>query len=171
VVADPHALANPHRSCKGDDGEPGPGGKWHYPRARFNNGNPLFAADLAAVRARLTPVGLPMLMSEIRAKMKRGAIGELAYGHGDEFDVERILSTDYVLEIRLEKKMGDEPMEQLHTRIYFTEPSREPDTLKFLAMDCKHDDEKGGHDEQDAQALRAQGRLGSCDFFELKDSE
>lgn len=169
MVASEHALADPRRSCRDDNGVPGPGGKWHYPRHRFSNGNVLLATDLAAVKARLAPSSFPMLMSEIKAKMKRGELGQLTYGHGDQFDVERIYTTDYVLEIRLTKKMGDEPLDTLHTRIYFTEPSREPDTLKFLAMDCKHDADKGGHDEQDAQATRAEGRLGTCDFVELKN--
>lgn len=167
MVASPHTLANPRRTCKDTDGNAGPGGEWFYPRERFNNGNILFKADLAALKARIAPIGFPMLMAEIKAKMERGSRGELEYGHGEAFDVEKIASTDYVLEIRLDKKMGDVPMEHLHTRIYFNEPSRELDTLKFLAMDCKHDDDRGGHDEQNTHAVRAEGRLGTCDFVPL----
>jgi hypothetical protein len=169
VPASPHALADPCRSCRDAGGKPGTGGTWHYPREKTDNRNVLLATDLEAALDRVAePVGLgrKMLRSEIKAKMVRGARGELHYGRDAEVD--KIVSTDHVLEIRVTKLLGDEPVEKLHARIYFNEPARCENTLKFLALECKHDGESG-KTEQNLHAKHAEGRLGTCDFVTLPE--
>lgn len=145
----------------------GEGGEWLYPRDRTSNGTPWWREDYVTTLARFSNQGRMMLASEIKRKMERASAGRLVYGHGREFDVEKMASADHVLELRLTAQFGDDPLTRLHTRLYFNEPAGHPGELRILALRVKHDDPPG-HDEQNAHVQDAVDRLGDCDFRPLQ---
>ncbi|UKJ63951.1 hypothetical protein H1Q78_00145 [Cellulosimicrobium cellulans] len=145
----------------------GDGGTWCYPRDRSSQGTPWWREDYQATLQRFPPLARKMLASEIKRKMERGMEGRLTYGHGREYDVEKMASADHVLELRLTAQFGDEPITRLHTRIYFNEPSGYADALWLLALRVKHDDPPG-HDEQNEHVRDAAARLTDCEFLPLQ---
>ncbi|GAB3166791.1 hypothetical protein GCM10027059_26320 [Myceligenerans halotolerans] len=166
TAASPHRLAMPRRSCLDETGQPGPGGSWYVPRDKENNGSLWWKLDYAGTLNRFPRTTRALLSSQIKRKLQRAMQGSLTYGHGREYDVEKMNKTDYVLEIRFDRQWGDNPQEQLRVRIYFNEPAPRQQVLKLLKMAAKHDYPLGKQ-EQDSHALDAQGRLDSCTFERL----
>lgn len=163
-----HALAQPpgRRTCWRDEETAGDGGIWHVPRDRLTGGAPWWTEDFHRALGRFEGQPRKMLASEIKSKLERGSRGELTFGSGRAADVDLIASVEGVLEIRFGYQHGDIPLARLHTRIYFSEPAREPGVLKLLTIDCKHDFPQG-KTEQNQHASRAASRLDSCIFEPL----
>jgi hypothetical protein len=97
------------------------------------------------------------LREDIRTKMNRAERGELTFGSGRDYEVDQIVSTRIVLEIRVIDHSswddGDPEQEPLkrHTRLYFTEPDHLPDCLLALGVASKCPGPEG-LEEQNRQA-------------------
>ena len=144
---------------------PGEGGTWYYPRDKGTGSN-LWMTERSGVLAVILD-GQPrkMLASEIESKLRRGREGKLTYGAGIEHDVEKMASTDDVLELRLTRQLI-EGGGSLHTRIYFNEPAARPGEMLLLCIATKTPDAPGKQ-QQNRHAALAETRLDSCHFEEL----
>lgn len=118
------------RSCHDGDGNPGPGGDWII--ARDKRGAQYYVTSLEAFMARLpTPVVKASAKRAISNALKRASQGRCLFGPSPN-DVDSLVSTTDVLELRLLETWPMFDGEKVLLRLFFSEPVALPQTLVAL---------------------------------------
>jgi hypothetical protein len=113
--------------------------------------------ELAHLQSVLVPQAALMLRQELKDKMRRAMDGQLKYGpRRIGGDVEHMLVTRDVLELRLNAYPGDDGTHVV--RLYFSEPEELPSEMVTLYLTWKIPGPTV-KEEQDAQAVMASKRL------------
>lgn len=139
----------------------GDGGSWELCRAR-NGGTPVWDEIRRALASFPADEEL-LLRGELGRLMDLAKKGELHFGRGEGFDVDFMECTRDVLELKFpgcQSELG----EQLHLRVYFTEPAARPRELLLLAAHAKRDSPVGLA-EQNEWAEIAQERADAHDLY------
>lgn len=94
----------------------------------------------------------------VNDKLQAAERGELTFGRGDKFDVDEMVTTDDVLELKWTNVPPGARRKTLWLRLYFSEPKSEPRLMIKLHMECKTSDDP---EAQTAAAAVAQRNLES----------
>lgn len=141
-------LAQPAgtRSCKS-------GGSWDWCRAPGRRNTNYWISEYEALLRTCSPADGRVLKAELRRKMQAAEAGGLVYGA--KRDVVQMRIAPLILEIRVRRNVGTPDGDRV-VRLYFSEPSHEPQLLLAAKLGWKPPLDTT---EQDEHALEAQERV------------